>query len=434
MRSGVKDGWFGARWRIFRAPGTATSGRTWALGEIVCATLTIATLTLAVGAAIARFSGVALPWWLSSWPLQILLAGSVGYGTNFLAVQMLFKPREPFESIPMRWIWRQGLIPAKQQEMAIVVGEEVATRLLTPESIVDEVAQLIEVAFDDPPTLERLQAGAVPLLKNQVPAFIRRFLPEALVLVQEALQESLPADKMRGLILDIVDGWFAEEANRVALRNFILQFLRARTPMLVDLVKTAVKRYKKKGMMRSFGIGMGESTGVLNWKAFEKTLKLQLDRPKSARWAESVIDQLRDEIRKLADQIIREEWLESVRSSAGELALQAIEDVAETAIIPRVAALLESEDFRHYVKEELVPGLKPRVIEWIKDGHLAPVLDQFNVKGRVTVAAGAMDVQDLENMANRVGAVHFGAIQVLGYFLGVGAGVLMVLVGGSPAP
>ena len=60
---------------------------------------------------------VAVPQVFKAWPLQILLAGAVGYGTNFLAIQMLFKPRKcHLNPYPLRWIWKQGLIPAKQVE------------------------------------------------------------------------------------------------------------------------------------------------------------------------------------------------------------------------------------------------------------------------------------------------------------------------------
>jgi hypothetical protein len=167
------------------AHGASRDVRAWALAELICAALTLATLALALGA-LAASPWVRLPAWITSWPMQILLAGAVGYGTNFLAVQMLFKPRAPVTWWPMRWVWPQGLVPAKQQEMARVVGEEVAGRLLTPEVIVEEMASLVEAAFADEATVRRVQDAVLPLLRRELPAFLRRFLPEGVEAVRDA--------------------------------------------------------------------------------------------------------------------------------------------------------------------------------------------------------------------------------------------------------
>lgn len=59
-------------------------------------------------------------WPAETWPtvsFAILLASCVGFYTNFIAIKMLFRPREP------TIFGRQGLIPRKQPELATRLGE-----------------------------------------------------------------------------------------------------------------------------------------------------------------------------------------------------------------------------------------------------------------------------------------------------------------------
>lgn len=417
------SGWWGVRWRI-ATRGPSGDVRAWAFAELICALITLSTLTVAIGA-LALHPWLRVPAWITSWPMQILLAGAVGYGTNFLAVQMLFKPREPFTWWPMRWIWRQGLVPAKQGEMAAIVGEEVAGRLLTPEAIVEEMATLVEAAFADEATVRRVQDSVLPLLRKELPVFLRRFLPEGVEAVREALRDGVPAEALRGLLLDVFDEWFDDPANRHALAQYVLRFLRERSGNLVALVKLAVKRYKKKSQVRSILFGAGEAANVIKWSAFETALRKQFDSPKSEEWAVRIIGEFAQEARRFADRVITTEWLESVRERAGDMALDALVRAADEVLLPRVVELLDRESFRRYLIDELLPEARVRVLDWVRAGNLADLMSRFDVRGRVAKAAASLPVEELEDMTNRVGAYHLGAIQVLGYALGLGAGLLV---------
>ena len=141
-----------------------------------------------------------------------------------------------------------------------------------------------------------------------------------------------------------------------------------------------------------------------------------------------MVDELTEEANRVAVHAMRDDWLVSTRARVGEVATSSLSDAAEQTILPRLSDLLESERFRHWVVEEVVPRLRPTLIRWMRDGHLTPILERFDVKGRVEVAANALEVQQLEDMANRVGAHHLGAIQVLGFVFGLLAGSLLALV------
>lgn len=65
--------------------------------------------------------------WLS-WVLVPLLGGIIGFLTNWVAVQMLFRPRQPVLGF-------QGLIPRRQPDLAKSVSKVIADELLNSEEL-----------------------------------------------------------------------------------------------------------------------------------------------------------------------------------------------------------------------------------------------------------------------------------------------------------
>jgi uncharacterized membrane protein YheB (UPF0754 family) len=114
---------------------------------------------------------------LDNWQGLVLLAAfpligaAIGWLTNRLAIQMLFRPRQPARLLGMRF---QGLIPRRQSELAVRVGEIVETELFNQHLIRDEIRKM-----DLKPYLEQLADSIVhqrigpklrqiPLLGNMV--------------------------------------------------------------------------------------------------------------------------------------------------------------------------------------------------------------------------------------------------------------------------
>lgn len=80
-----------------------------------------------------------------------LLSGFIGWGTNLLAVRMLFRPYLEYRLLGVRV---QGLIPARKSEIAHRISEAVDEKLLTPEEIRDtlqspEVAEKLVTTIEE---------------------------------------------------------------------------------------------------------------------------------------------------------------------------------------------------------------------------------------------------------------------------------------------
>lgn len=420
-------GWWALRLEIWRDLGRPSDERLWSLAEVCAAAVTLATFLWAVALILAD-PFVDLPGWATGTHTELLLAAAVGYGTNFLAVQMLFKPRERARTVPLGWIWRQGLIPAKQREMAEIVGQEVAMRLLTPEVVVQEFERLLTTALEVKEVQDSLQRAAKHTLDRELPAFVRRFLPDTLEALTGAITESLPAEELRRVMVDLLGDWFRSPVNRAHLAAYVLELLRSRTPELVLLLEKTLRRYQKKSSVRSFAITAGIATNIIDWDDFERALRKQLATEKSQVWAEALIHDLAGQLQVFVERAVTRDWLESVKARTARRVLDGVERVAEETLVPRIVALFEREPFQRWMREELIPAARARLLEWIRDGHLKPFLERFDVRGRVAAAAAQLDPAELEDMANRVGAYHLAAIQVLGWVLGLAVGGLGVLL------
>ncbi len=76
--------------------------------------------------------------WLP-WLLFPLIGAGIGYATNWLAIRMLFRPRQP------RW-GMQGLIPRRRHELARRIGQVVARDLVR----IDEMLEPIKTVDLEP--------------------------------------------------------------------------------------------------------------------------------------------------------------------------------------------------------------------------------------------------------------------------------------------
>jgi len=86
----------------------------------------------------ASLAALAVSWWWN--PLNLVRACSIsaliGFGTNWVAVQMLFRPREA------RPLLGQGLVPAQRAEILGKVAAEVTEKLVNEAKIRQEITDL----------------------------------------------------------------------------------------------------------------------------------------------------------------------------------------------------------------------------------------------------------------------------------------------------
>ncbi|WP_436794706.1 DUF445 domain-containing protein [Actinospongicola halichondriae] len=87
-----------------------------------------------VGVVQAVLFGVFGIWWTMP-----IVGGIVGFGTNWLAIQMIFRPLEPRRFLGL--VTYQGMFPKRQREIAADYGSITAREIFTPAKLLSAVAE-----------------------------------------------------------------------------------------------------------------------------------------------------------------------------------------------------------------------------------------------------------------------------------------------------
>lgn len=126
------------------------------------------------------------PWFKNIWVqigLLIAFATVHGYAGAWLAVRMLFRPRQPFKVVGVT-LFPQGMIPRHRDRLANAIGKAVGEELVSQETIMDEL-----VGKD--------------FLRTKIRGVIDGYSRDILSQSYPSLIETLPAN-LRGPVLDAI--------------------------------------------------------------------------------------------------------------------------------------------------------------------------------------------------------------------------------------
>ncbi len=402
---------------------------TWATAEIVCMSLSLLALGLLLGQCVLRAAGVTWAGWVDRWVLPVMLSGAVGYLTNSIAVTMLFRPYDATDPHPAGAMpfWRQGLIPKYRKELAATAGRQMADRLLTPEVVAREIKAMVAVALDDESFREQLRFILGPVIREKLPAIIEAASPEIMRILRKGLQSGVSRENLEELFERVVEPWLDVGDTKEALVAGIVEVLQERVPELVDQFRTTMGRGAQESRWREVLISAAEWAGGLNWREVRADLRQEL-----------ASSEVRARIRAVVEQAVARHRAAVASSGAPPVVRhlydQASDFVAEFVEHDLVQTLPEfghviADDPRlwSWLANEAMPAAGPGIMRWLENEGLFVTREHFDVAGRVEEAILELDVREFHEMINDVSARHLGAIQVLGYILGLIIGGLHVL-------
>lgn len=117
-----------------------------------------------------------------------IISAFIGYFTNWIAIKMLFHPRNP---VNILGITIQGIFPKRQTQFAQKLGALVATELLH----FDEIAERLK----DPKQLQALN----PTIENHIDSFLRVRLKEKIPVVAMFIGDSTIGKLKEGMMDEI---------------------------------------------------------------------------------------------------------------------------------------------------------------------------------------------------------------------------------------
>jgi uncharacterized membrane protein YheB (UPF0754 family) len=142
---------------------------------------------------------------MSGWIwLTPLVGGLIGWLTNFLAIKMLFHPRQPYVILGFLV---QGVIPKRQRDLALKIGEVVEEELLHPDDILKVMNS------------EELQAHLTTVIEHRIDRFLREKIFRGDFLYAKVLSREAVQRMKRALITELVN-LFPSEVE-ASLKQFV---------------------------------------------------------------------------------------------------------------------------------------------------------------------------------------------------------------------
>ena len=375
---------------------------------------------------------------------HILLSAAIGYITNYIALQMLFKP---FERDGRHWLsictlgyWKQGLVPKNKKSIGVEIGRQIETKLLPPEKLADEICSAVSNILSERKITDDARQLVMRLVddhRGEIDAFL---LEKGEQLLDSILEKYITRETVRDFLQKTVlprlnTPHFREKTTEVALAE-IERHSAEIVVLLREEIRTMAKNYCEKmsggmGLMALMGINpssmVDKVLDSLDWNNVENRLKDKLRSEKTKQYADVLLLQM---FRRL------DTWLEGGESDEGldVLGAEIRGGLREKGMIllrekvPLLAdQLLGYEPFWTWLDEKLLPTMLPIVERMIREKGHEVVMGKLRLAERVSEAVDRQDTRQFYEMINTLAAQHLGAIQVLGYLLGGIIGALQLL-------
>ena len=184
--------------------------------------------------------------------LAPVIGAFIGWGTNYIAIRMLFRPVKPIK-IPLINISLQGVVPKRQAQLAVTIGEAVERDLLSGKQIIKQLEE--EIAKGN------LVECISPLIKARVLAKIPNFIPISIKSMVGNIVEDIVCREAPHLIAETVDKMSGELENSLKIgkmveervKNFSLPEMER---LILDVAAKELRHIEVLGGVLGFIIGL----------------------------------------------------------------------------------------------------------------------------------------------------------------------------------
>ncbi|MBE6395138.1 MAG: DUF445 family protein [Lentisphaerae bacterium] len=427
------------RWKLISDSSVEKERRIFAGLELFCFPASLLTLFLLLP---LRIAGAQTGWFVlvSPWNhvFDILLSAAIGYITNYIAIEMLFKPYEKsgkhLFSILSLGYWKQGLVPKNKSKIGVELGKQVETKLLNPEQLANDLCDMVMKLLRDKNIIVKIKVTVQTLLKNHENKIIEFLVPRIEASLCETVSRFLTKDKLIEVWDKTVVPQLKNEDNRKLAARQITESLKRRSPELIEVLKSELREIVLNYLSEKLPFGLGAETisnglvGIINWQDIEVRMCDKLD-------SESTVELIKAELLTLLNKV--EEWantdvgaakVDAVVNNMKDKIITLIREFLQEKLPALAGSVLDSESLWQWIENELLPGAEPQIEAFIKTTGKTVIMEKLDISRRIAEAVDKQDVKEFHSMINSIAAQHLGAIQVLGYFLGAIVGTAQIFV------
>lgn len=396
--------------------------------------------------AVLRGLQSAPPEWVNA-VFVVSMAGMVGYFTNFLAIRMLFQPKQ---GKVLGW---EGLVPKNKAQIAQSLAESIQTQLLAPDIVLNylheyrlidratgQLSHWLDARLKDPQIRQLITRHLVRWLQAQGPDLMETLLDNAEVLLTRMARDPEQVKRYWGSVREIVADYLAEPANRELLASRLHKLLLEELPLIAQKIDEALEDYLRSRNARG-SIGMSvKKVFSVDDQSIARALKSLVADDDSSQRILAVLDQLADQaIAQLGSEQTQtyvlqqlESWIHSTAQFSRKSVLpRSIEHLQEWLDEPDNWEALERQILQvlEWGKSVLLDFVDSKRGQQILRQTIESAVHRINVTQLVEQQVMALDTDELEAMILNNTGGNLVVIQTLGGGLGLVAGLVQVHMG-----
>ena len=360
----------------------------------------------------------------------ILLAGAVGYLTNWLAIMMLFRPFEP-----IKWlvIWPQGMIPRNKPEVAHAVGEQVGNKLLSPEKIASELSERIIGYMSRPDVIKSLKDKCQHFLMEHQEEIIIFLVPHIEQTLMDYVDRLVTPQKIQNLWNEELLPWLDNADNRRKIAEGFVSFCKEHSGTFSRILRERMRRYLNNRLSDIPLIGKFSDViadVVIGFFADEERVKNMLSdwlaEPQTLTMLEAKVTGMGRRLTEWMNSVQANEKLGEISQTSRAKLKKIITEYLYNAFPDTVRNTLGSEKLWNWLENTFLPQTTLRLSNYITENRQT-IVENLRLSERIETAINNQDVRQFYKMINEIAAQHLGAIQVLGYILGAIVGILQLV-------
>lgn len=374
----------------------------------------------------------------------ICMAGIVGYYTNFLAIKMLFQPKQ---GKVLGW---EGLVPKNKANIAKSLGQSIQTNLLAPEIILEyvyerklietgtqKVGEWLDELLKDQVFRDKVTEKIISLLQEKGPELLSQIFNFTEETLKDIARNPEEIKKVWEQIRFRINEYLQSRQNREYLVTQTRKIILEELPRLSVVLNNAIDEYlKQKDTIGNIGFGIKKIISFDN-AALQDLLQKFIEDEDTTNQLMGVMDilvldlQKKMEAQETQDYIITQvkDWFDVASEYSRKTFLpSAIERLKKYLDDPDNWDKVGNYSFKvlDYAKDKALEFMQsPEGSEYLKT-NIAKIIHQVNVTNLVEEQVMKLDTDELEKMILDNTGGNLVMIQFLGGVLGLIAGFIQV--------
>jgi len=148
-----------------------------------------------------------------------VISAFIGWITNWVAIKMLFHPRQPINFLGITF---QGIFPKRQEQFAVRLGKLVSKELLSFEDIASKIT--------DPNKLD----AVIPMLETRIDSFLRVKLSESFPMISMFIGDktieklkSIFIEELRSTLPDLIENYIGHLKEDLDMERIVTEKVKA---------------------------------------------------------------------------------------------------------------------------------------------------------------------------------------------------------------